>query len=67
MSVLIVLNSINSIPVIIIPKILIYEQIIREETLHIMPFILLSDSIYIDTEKDRDEMICNIISDGLFR
>lgn len=50
-----------------IPKILTYEQIIREETLHIIPFILLSDSIYRDIEKDSDEIICTIRSDDLFR
>jgi hypothetical protein len=67
MFVFIVLNKINNIPVIIIPKILTYEQIIMDEIDHMIPFVLLSDSIYRDTEKDSAEITCNTISDDLFR
>ncbi len=67
MFVSIVLNKINNIPVIIIPKILIYEQIIRDEADHTIPFVLLSDSIYRDIEKDSVEIMCNTRSDDLFR
>jgi hypothetical protein len=67
MFVLIVLNKINNIPIIIIPKILIYAQIMRDETDHISPFILLSDRAYRDMEKDIAEIIWNVRIDDLLR